>query len=705
MFSPFSSSTLKPTPSGSGISPFGTPTAGSSTQFGGGSSFFSGSAGASSIPPFSTPNIPYQPSKDIEGSLSITIHSISAMPNYLGKSFDEIRLEDYALGRKGKTSSFPSTSGYLLGQSQTSAPSSFGSSANAPSTSLFGQTQQQPQQSGMFSTLGSSLYGTTPSSSFAQPQMQPTTSFGTASGGFGATSGNFGAPSTSGFGTTSGAPMASSFGSSTPSLFGQPPQQPTSGFTFGQQQPPQPSSSGLFGQTQSQPQQQSSLFGTQSTGGLFGSTPSTASGGLFGQPPSTAPSASTMTFGAPKPPTQTTLFGTTAPAPSTGSTGLFGSQPSTTGTSLFGAPTSQPSGSLSSFGSSLFKSAEAPQTTSTTGLFGTTPSTSSTGLFGAKPNSLFTPPSSGFSSSQPQQPFSFGSTTAAAPSLSQQLKPSLGGLVTSGANLPVIAPPPELLSIAPPIHPSLKSTYKPSPLTPPNSAPSPPIQQQFTQVTQPARQQTVEKLIPKITGSIVPITKKTSDVKKLVITSQQDEGVLFPKQQDREDILKIGDFYMEPSESALKKMSQFQLKSIEGFIVGQKGLGEIRFSKPVDLSEVDLDRIFVDIVRFEPKQVVVYPEADREGAAAKPSPGQGLNQPAIVKLERCWPTARGTRVPITDPANERMKHHIERLKSVPDTRFLSFDHITGTWEFKVEHFSKYEMYAERGDGESPNEVK
>ena len=94
MFSPFSSSTLKHSAGTSGLSPFGTPSAGSSSaqQFGG-SSFFSGSSGATSIPPFSTPNIPYQPAKDIEGNISITIHSISAMPNYLGKSYEEIRLE------------------------------------------------------------------------------------------------------------------------------------------------------------------------------------------------------------------------------------------------------------------------------------------------------------------------------------------------------------------------------------------------------------------------------------------------------------------------------------------------------------------------------------------------------------------------------------------------------------------------------------
>ena len=719
MFSPFSSTTTKPGTGSSGLSPFGTPLAGSSSapQFGG-STFFSGTPSASSIPPFSTPNIPYQPSKDIEGNISITIHSISAMPNYLGKSYEEIRLEDYALGRKGKSSTFPSAqSGYLLGQSQTSgvgglSPSYATTATTAPSTSMFGQTQQQPQPSGLFGSSSGGMFGSTPSTAYTQPQQQQPAGFGSTTGGFGTSAGGYGGTAGMGYGSTAGASGTSGFGGgTTTSLFGQPQQPSTSGFTYGQQQQPQqqPTSS-MFGQPQQQ-QQQSSLFGTQPSSGMFGSAPTSApsvGGGLFGQQQSGSSGATAYggsTFGASKPPTQTSLFGTPSSYAPTSTTSLFGGQPPS-GTSAFGAPpaTTQPSAMTPSFGTSLFKPAEAPQpSTSATGLFGTSTQPSASGLFAPRTTApLFTTPSS--ATTQPQQPFSFGPTVATTAPYSQlpTRSPQLGGIAPAGA-LPMIAPPPELLSIAPPIHPSLRSTMKAAYFQPSMEILT--TAQQPTQITQPFQQQPVEKLIPKITGSIVPATRKVSDIKKLVITQALQPEEELHGRVEPEEALKIGDFYMEPSESVLRKMSQSQLKSIEGFTIGQKGLGEIRFIKPVDLNDVDLDRIFIDIVKFEPKQVVVYPETEEGKGVAKPPPGQGLNQPAIVKLERCWPTARGTRTPITDPASERMKHHIDRLKNVPDTHLLSFDHISGIWEFRVDHFSKYEMYPDQNEDCISSEVQ
>ncbi|GIY84618.1 hypothetical protein CDAR_169222 [Caerostris darwini] len=143
--------------------------------------------------------------------------------------------------------------------------------------------------------------------------------FGTAST-FGASS--FGSASTPFGQTTSNVFGSSTFGASTPSA-------PMSGGLFGSTTPA--SSSGLFGQPSTAfgaPAASSTggfgAFGaTSNTGGLFGSaTPSTqSSGGLFGN-------TSTSAFGSPRP-----TFGGFGGASS--GTGLFG-QTTNTGTSLFG---------------------------------------------------------------------------------------------------------------------------------------------------------------------------------------------------------------------------------------------------------------------------------------------------------------------------------------------------------------------------------
>jgi nuclear pore complex protein Nup98-Nup96 len=146
----------------------------------------------------------------------------------------------------------------------------------------------------------------------------------------------------------------------------------------------------------------------------------------------------------------------------------------------------------------------------------------------------------------------------------------------------------------------------------------------------------------------------------------------------------FGDFYTTPSESVLSKYTPEQLKSVSGFIAGKKGVGKICFLKPVDLSDINLDDLFHKYIVFSPSQVVVYPDTE-----TKMPPGKGLNQPAEIRLERCWPINRSTRQPITDEGNERYKQHIERLKGIPDTTFVDFINDTGTWVFKVDHFSGY----------------
>ncbi|KAE9404840.1 hypothetical protein BT96DRAFT_955485 [Gymnopus androsaceus JB14] len=313
-------------------------------------------------------NPPYATTTEKEGNNTTTTYqSISCMPAYAGTSFEELRVQDYAQGRKTATTN-------TFGQ-----PSAFGGTQTTGSTLFGGNTQTtQPAQT-------NSIFGA----------PKPTTGFGT----FGTNTTN---PSTTGaFGSTG--------------AFGQPQQQQ-------QQQQQQPATGfGAFGQPQQQqPQQQpqgSSIFGTASTGaGAFG-TGSAFGGGAFGtntQPQQQQqPQQPGSIFGQPAQPAAATfgafgnnaakpsIFGTPAqPAGQTGGTTLgqsiFGQpqqqnqqqpqQPSlfgNTGGGMFGTNTQQPQQQQQQQTNPLFGTPQNTTNTSTgtgTGLFG------GGGLFGNNNN-------------------------------------------------------------------------------------------------------------------------------------------------------------------------------------------------------------------------------------------------------------------------------------------------------------------------------
>ncbi|KAJ7044857.1 nucleoporin autopeptidase-domain-containing protein [Mycena alexandri] len=235
---------------------------------------------------------PFSEKDPMAAGTTLSYQSISCIPAYRGTSFEEIRLQDYAQGRK--------TAG-AFGQSAT-----FGGVQQQPTTNIFGQAQPAQQ-----------------TSVFGGGAAQPTTGFGA-----------FGNPAPA----AAAAPAFGAFGQQ------QQPQQPASGFgAFGQQQQPQ------------QQQQQTSIFGggTGAFGnnaakpafGAFGggNAQQPAPTNLFGNPPAAQP---TTGFGG---------FGETRPAaqPATqnafGSTNIFGTnnqqqpaQPAATGFGGFGSNNAQP---------------------------------------------------------------------------------------------------------------------------------------------------------------------------------------------------------------------------------------------------------------------------------------------------------------------------------------------------------------------------
>ncbi|XP_063392013.1 nuclear pore complex protein Nup98-Nup96 [Cydia fagiglandana] len=117
--------------------------------------------------------------------------------------------------------------------------------------------------------------------------------------------------------------------------------------------------------------------------------------------------------------------------------------------------------------------------------------------------------------------------------------------------------------------------------------------------------------------------------------------------------------------------------------IGRKNYGNVFYDCEVDVANLDLDAL----VHFLNKEVIVYPED-----SDKPPVGQGLNRRAVVTLDRIWPRDKTEKTPITDPERLLTMDYEGKLRRVcdkHDTKFIEYRPQTGSWVFRVEHFSKY----------------
>ena len=147
-----------------------------------------------------------------------------------------------------------------------------------------------------------------------------------------------------------------------------------------------------------------------------------------------------------------------------------------------------------------------------------------------------------------------------------------------------------------------------------------------------------------------------------------------------------GAYYMIPSREELNKMPKQQLKSMTSFCVGREGCGRVVFDEPVDLTTVDLNGIFGKIAVIVTRSLTVYPESDQ-----KPPIGKGLNVPSTIYLENSWPRQKDRKTPSHEKSGPRFQKHVDRLRKVIGTEFVGYEKDTGTWVFKVPHFTTYEL--------------
>ena len=159
-----------------------------------------------------------------------------------------------------------------------------------------------------------------------------------------------------------------------------------------------------------------------------------------------------------------------------------------------------------------------------------------------------------------------------------------------------------------------------------------------------------------------------------------------------------GQYWMKPTKEEIEKMNRVQRQKVTGFTVGREGVGHVTFDVPVDLTAINLDELFDNIVVLVVRSLTVYPNA-----AKKPPMGKGLNVPSTVSLANSWPRGKDKRTPGGDKAGPGLTKHINRLRRVEDTHFVDYNPDTGIWTFTVDHFTTYKFYEDETDGEDVSE--
>lgn len=162
-------------------------------------------------------------------------------------------------------------------------------------------------------------------------------------------------------------------------------------------------------------------------------------------------------------------------------------------------------------------------------------------------------------------------------------------------------------------------------------------------------------------------------------------------------ILTKPEYYTKPSLDVLTNyISEDGSCMVKGFAVGRLGYGNVRFSDTFDVSGLNLD----ELVIFRDREITVYPDD-----SIKPPVGQGLNRKAQVTLDRVWPYQKSEKRIIKDVDELMALDYTEHLRSLCEkqgTRFVDYRPDTGSWVFKVDHFSKFG--ARESDSDSEEEV-
>lgn len=182
-------------------------------------------------------------------------------------------------------------------------------------------------------------------------------------------------------------------------------------------------------------------------------------------------------------------------------------------------------------------------------------------------------------------------------------------------------------------------------------------------------------------------TPEDTDVADL---SETDEGVsTLPSELEFLDnpagvTLTRPEYFMKPP---IKDLHKYMTDSgeciVRGLNIGRWGYGNVFFPDPIDIKGMNLD----EIIYFRHREIIVYPND-----AKKPPVGEGLNRPAQVTLDKIFPREKTSNNYITDVDQIVQSNFVDNLIHVTQKHncvFVDYRPETGSWVFKVKHFSKY----------------
>ncbi|XP_055590552.1 LOW QUALITY PROTEIN: nuclear pore complex protein Nup98-Nup96 [Uranotaenia lowii] len=190
-------------------------------------------------------------------------------------------------------------------------------------------------------------------------------------------------------------------------------------------------------------------------------------------------------------------------------------------------------------------------------------------------------------------------------------------------------------------------------------------------------------------------TNATADISAVSSSATELEGDPHPTGI----VLRRIGYYTIPSLDEITQLMDEEGRCIvPNFTIGRKGYGNVYFNEPIDVAGLNLD----EIVHFRHKEVIIYPDDEN-----KPPIGQGLNRKAQITLDQVWPHDKTLHEPIKDASRLAVMDYEGKLRRVcdkHDTRFLEYRPDTGSWVFKVEHFSKYGL-SDSDEDEAPTDPK
>ncbi|XP_017084133.2 nuclear pore complex protein Nup98-Nup96 [Drosophila eugracilis] len=191
----------------------------------------------------------------------------------------------------------------------------------------------------------------------------------------------------------------------------------------------------------------------------------------------------------------------------------------------------------------------------------------------------------------------------------------------------------------------------------------------------------------------------TASRSRLAIEAAAAEGADYEAHPTGIVLRRVG-YYTIPSLDDLRSyLAEDGSCVVPNFTVGREGYGNVFFGKEMDVAGLNID----EIVHFRNKEIIIYPDDEN-----KPPIGHGLNRDAQVTLDQVWPLDKTKHEAIKEP--QRLlemdwEGKLRRVCDKNDTRFIEYRPETGSWVFRVKHFSKYGLGESDEEDEVPTDPK